>query len=310
MNATELKAFVEAAKAGDRAAAIEQLKALYEPDHPRAIHDALRELMTYPEFALLPTPPEEVDPRRVAPRSFGRMLGGALTFPFSSIASITVILLGGLLFAGSMALLRTAGCIALPILAAATGYVVAFWFNVVVESATGSLKAPGWPAGEDYLDYIGHFLRWWLATIAASLPALVLLGVWIRAAERSESAAILFHPALIGTFVAGAVGVLYYPMALLLAAFGGAWWAPLNLPAAITGIRKLAGDYFLCVGFFVVTFAAATAVEIWLQRTFTGVSVVLARMAASWVTFTMTVVQMRALGLMYYARSRDLNWYR
>ena len=310
-DASALKPFVQAAKEEERRPeAIALLKARYEPDHPCDAWEALRELMTYPEFAQLPPPAEALDPRKEAKQPYGRMLGGTFRFPFRSAASITVILAGGLVFAGSMKLIQMVGCVAMPLLAAATGYVVAYWFNIVMESATGSIRPPGWPSGEDVLDYIGHFIRWWLATFAATLPAAVLLGAWLKAAQESDSAVVLLHPALIGAIVAGVLGVLYYPMALLLAAFGGAWWMPVNLPMALSGIRKLRGDYFLCVGFFVVTFAVATAVEVWMSRTFRGLALVAARMAGAWLTFTMTAIQMRALGLLYYARSADLGWYR
>ncbi len=306
-----LKAFVQAAMDEDRRPeAIALLKPRYEPGRPRDLWEALRELMTYPEFAKLPPPPEVPDARRVTKQSYVKLLGAAFGFPFRSAASVTVILLGGLVFAGSMKLIQLAGCMAMPLVAAATGYMVAYWFNVVLESAEGSKRPPGWPSGEDVLDYIGHFIRWWLATFAATLPAAVFLGVWLRAAQESESAVVLLHPALIGAVVAGLAGVLYYPMALLLAAFGGAWWTSINLRMGLSGIRRLGGDYFVCVGFFVVTFAVATAIEVWMARTFTGFAFVAARMAGAWLTFTMTAIQMRALGLLYYVRSQDLGWFR
>ncbi len=305
-----LKAFVEAAKEGDRAGAAARLRELYERDPRRDLYQALRELLTYPEFAAIPPPPAEPDPHRVAPGPYRGMLGGTFAFPFSSGVSLVVIAVGGLLFAGGMRLIGVVGCLAVPIIAAMCGYLVAYWFDVVLEGAGGRKRPPGWPSGDDWLDYVGHFFRWWLATFAASLPAAVLFGVWLGIAERSESASVLLHPALIGTFVAGAAGVVYYPMSLLLAAFGGAWWAPLNLPLALSGIRKLGPDYFLCVGFFVATFVVATAAELWLQRTFTGWGAIAARAVSAWITFAMTVIQMRALGLLYYARSADLGWFR
>ena len=310
-----VRAVVEAAKAEERRAeAVALLRGAYEPDHPRFVYEALRELLTYPEFSALPAPPATAvgaHGEALVPRgNYASMLGGTFAYPFSSSASVTVLLVGGLLFGGAMGLLRIGGCLLLVCLMAVLGYLVAYWFNVVLESAQGKRVAPGWPESGDLWEYAGCFLRWWLATAIVSTPAIVLFSLWLAEAEQARSAAVLAHPAFIGFFIAALAGTIYYPMALMLAAFGGTWWAPFNLKAGLSAIARLRSDYFLCVFYFVATVAVEMAVEGALVRAVgtQGWLPIAVRVGAAWLTFTMYVVQMRALGLLYYAREKELDW--
>jgi hypothetical protein len=108
------------------------------------------------------------------------------------------------------------------------------------------------------------------------------------------------------------IGVLYYPMALMLAGFTHSSWEALNLPSGLKSIFKMPMDYLICLAFIAFTFVIVTVAQYVIIVTFADAPF-LVRVAISVVaqvaSVYLLIVQMRAVGLLYFAREKDLGWF-
>ena len=107
------------------------------------------------------------------------------------------------------------------------------------------------------------------------------------------------------------LGTLYFPMALLLNGFSQRFATAFNLSVGFRGIRTMGGDYALCSGFFLLAHGTWILLEIWwVGATPRGLNG--ARMETSAITsfvgLYLSVVQMRALGLLYRKHQERLGW--
>jgi uncharacterized membrane protein len=108
------------------------------------------------------------------------------------------------------------------------------------------------------------------------------------------------------------LGVLYYPMALMLAGFTQSIAELFNLPAAIRSIAKISGDYLICLGFFIGSYLLVAVVLFVLNVAAAGLPwpVRFGIVFIGWCINTyLFIVQMRTAGLLYYAREKDLGWF-
>jgi hypothetical protein len=105
-------------------------------------------------------------------------------------------------------------------------------------------------------------------------------------------------------------------MALMLAGFTHDTWQIFNLPSALRSIVKIPGDYLICLGFFVASYVMVVLIEILLGNV--GANALAQKQVPLWVVLTifarvidtyLIMVQMRTVGLLYYAREKDLGWF-
>lgn len=117
---------------------------------------------------------------------------------------------------------------------------------------------------------------------------------------------------LLGSIALFILGVLYYPMALMLAGFTHSAGELFNLPAAVRSIMKISGDYLICLGFFIGSYILVAVVVIVLNVAAGGLPwpVRFGVVFVGWSINTyLFIVQMRTAGLLYYAREKDLGWF-
>jgi hypothetical protein len=117
---------------------------------------------------------------------------------------------------------------------------------------------------------------------------------------------------LLGAIALFFLGVLYYPMALMLAGFTHSTGELFNLPAALRSIAKISGDYLICLGFFIGSYILV-AVVVWVLNVAAGGMPWPLRIGVIFVGWSINtylfIMQMRTAGLLYYAREKDLGWF-
>jgi hypothetical protein len=299
-----LDAFVAAAlKESRQAEAIDALKPLYAAGRPKPVYEALRRLMTGPDFAAL-EPPDEPRAAQVLPmRPYGAMLPGALVYPFTSLASIVVLLMGGWAFGAAGFFLRQFGttCLCGSLAAAAImGYLIAFLFAALQESAAGSRRAPGWGHAWNIVEAFAAFWRWTVASVVCWFPSSLMGVLWaVASAAIGPGAGI---PFIVLAAIFGLVGLVYHPMALMIAASSDTWVDIVAVPKGTRAIRHLGRDYGLCAGYCVMTWlatVAAPAILAWLKPEWALPLVSI----SGWLSFYVYMTQMRAAGLLLYVRA-------
>jgi hypothetical protein len=311
-----LKEFAEASKGVDRRfEGLDALQAAYKrnPSHP--LYAELRSICTFPEFQAIPPPPDSAGPapeaksrigREILPRrSFPLMLDQVILYPVQDGLSIFILLCCSLLFAVASVFSRY-GFLGWAIAAAISGYVFAYFWTVVTSSGNGEKGSPGWPDFSDVGDLFGAFGQWLMVWVACLGPALVLLIIGLT---RDGGPGVLLPFAVIGLAL---IGLAYYPMALMLAGFTHDLWQAFNFPTGLRTILKIPADYLICLGFIVGSYLAAVVIEIVLLTVARQMPLVpwFLIMAMCRVLDTyLLIVQMRAVGLLYYAREKDLGWF-
>lgn len=313
-----LKAFATAAKHADRREeAVAAAREAYARKPSRPLYEFLRGLCTYPEFQSVPPPPDEVSPDApklaggelgrdlVTWRPYSRMLDEVVLFPVSDSTG-AIILISSAVLIGGFSCLPAGGLFALFFQLALAGY---YW-NVLSASGAGHRHNPGWPDFADLWEMVGLHLRWIGITALCFLPAATAAGSALLAFSNQSTSAALGLGA--GAFALLILGCFYYPMALMLAGFSHSVFAALDLPLAIASIRRIPGDYLLaalivlvCLGLAVA--AGMTAGVFW--RVAPLPLVIMAAVLHQGVQVYLAVLIMRAVGLLYYARARDLAWF-
>jgi hypothetical protein len=241
------------------------------------------------------------------PRSLIESFLGAFTYPFRSPGG------WGFLLAGTAALTLTHGLRTglhrdptLYLLALSALLIASYLYRIVEETVTGNDRPPSlqpevWEdAGHDLLHYAGGVL-------VAFLPVLILL-FYAMSEQRGHLGQPRFQALLGGLLF---LGTLYFPMALLLNGFSQRFATAFNLSVGFRGILTMGCDYALCSVFFLLAHGTWILLEIlWVGETPRGLNG--ARMGTSAVTsligLYLSVVQMRALGLLYRKHQERLRW--
>ena len=241
------------------------------------------------------------------PGSFIRRLNTVYIYPFTSFGGVLFLLVATSFWAISQAM---PGCLALVCLIVVGGYVGAYMFNVLLNTASGNDRAPMGPGALDWMEIFGNFFRFFFAFLVAFGPAIGLLLYAGFSAGGLDSESKLLPGAVI---LLGLFGVIYYPMTLMLIGFSESWSAGFNYVLGVRSILRIPGDYFLCCLFFVLTFVGESIlVSEWLakigERDATGR--VVATVVTTFLGLYLYVVQMRALGLLYITNKNRLGWFR
>lgn len=312
-----LKEFAEASKGGDRRTeGLDALQAAYKrnPSHP--LYAALRSICTFPEFQAIPPPPEDAGPAPEAKSSAGQeilprrayplMLDQVIFYPVQDAMSAMILICCSLIFAVASVLASRAGVLGLAAAAAISGYAFAYLWTVVASSGVGEKRSPGWPDFTDVWELFGAFGQWVMVWVACLGPALVLL---IYGVTRDGGLGVVIPIGVIGLAL---LGMAYYPMALMLAGFTHDMWQVFNFPSGYRTILRMPGDYLICLGFFLSGYLAVVVIELALiyvaDRMPLAPWIVIMAMCRVLGTYLL-IVQMRAAGLLYYSREKDLGWF-
>jgi hypothetical protein len=318
---TALKEFSEAARAaGHRPEALDALKAAYSKRPTQELYAELRIICTYPEFQALAKPPESgAAPAKQAgtgaellPRKpFPLLLDQVVLYPVQDGLSVFILICCSMMLGIGNIVWTLAGPLGIGAAIILAGFPCAYFWTVVTSSGMGEKRTRGWPDVTDPAEMSEAFGRWGMVSIACFAPAVFMLVYNpLFNHEPLESVHIFSAIGL------GFLGVCYYPMALMLAGFTHDSWQIFNLPSALRSIVKIPGDYLICLGFFVASYVMVVLIEILLGNV--GANALAQKQVPLWVVLTifgrvidtyLIMVQMRTVGLLYYAREKDLGWF-
>lgn len=309
-----LKEFSEAARAfGRRPEALDALKAAYSKRATQELYAELRMVCTFPEFQAIPKPPESGAAPANAPgsgaellprKAFPLLLDQVVFYPVQDGQSIfilvtcAIMMTIGSMFAWAMAGVGVAGALL------CYGIVFGYLWTVLHASGMGEKHTRGWPDLTHPEEFGAAVGQYYMVLFICFGPAIAVLFLRPLGDE--------FTPNLLASIALGLGGMLYFPMALMLAGFTHNSWEALNLPSGLRSIFKMPGDYLICLGFMLFAGILITVGQVMLGTTF-GAAPFPLRVAISLVGQTLSVylmiVQMRTVGLLYYAREKDLGWF-
>ena len=174
------------------------------------------------------------------------------------------------------------------------------------ETVGGSDRTPKlWPVDwDDAWQDLLHFLG---GVVVAFLPVLILL-FYAMSEEKGHLGRPRFQALLGGLLV---VGTLYFPMALLLNGFTQRFGTAFNLGVGFRAIRTMGLDYALCCVYFLLAHGAWILLELfYVGATERGLNAprVTASALTSLLGLTLSMLQMRALGLIYRRHQERLGW--
>lgn len=233
---------------------------------------------------------------------FFAALPGMFAFPFQGGG--VVFLICGALVLGFLEFLKTwGGLFALGLHVVYGGYLFSFMQKLVQTAAQGSDEFANWSIVTDFFqDIIQPFLQILVVTIVCFAPAWILSFVW-RIDLMAPAGADPVHLAITGAaFLAGA---MYYPMSILAVSMFDTV-AALNPMVIVPSIIRVAKEYVTVL----VLMAVIVGVE--LAGEFATVQLkipFLPTFVAALLGLYFLIVQMRMLGLMYYARREELGWF-
>ena len=225
----------------------------------------------------------------------------ASTRGISFILAATALLIVGRSFPAGLR--RNPG---LYILLLATVLIASYLYRVVEDTVIGRERPPRLKP-DDWEDAWRDLLHTLGGCVIAFLPVFsLLLFALVKQANhlREEWFQLLLVACLF-------VGTLYYPMALLLNGFTQRFATAFNFGVGFRGIRTMGVDYFICCLFFLATHGSWILLEVyWVGTTPSGWNG--ARLVASAVSafagLYLSVMQMRALGLLYRKHQERLGW--
>ncbi|HZN63084.1 MAG TPA: hypothetical protein VFC90_11825 [Planctomycetota bacterium] len=311
-----LREFSEAARAfGKRPEALEALKAAYAKRPTPELYAELRMVCTFPEFQAIAKPPESgaAPPKQagsgaeILPRKpFPLLLDQVLFYPVQDGQSIFILVVSALLMSFGHLLGFAMGGIAISATVICFGLVYGYLWTVMTASGMGEKHTRGWPdlsSPEEFGSAIGQYF---MVSLLCFGPSLFLIAWPLLNGETPGVERVV---AGLGLAV---LGLLYYPMALMLTGFTHNVGETLNFPAAIRSIAKIPLDYVICLGFFIVSFVAVCVIE-WVILSMSAkvpIPVLLVLMIfLRAINVYMLIVQMRTVGLLYYSREKDLGWF-
>ncbi len=242
------------------------------------------------------------DPRALMGSSLG-----IFVYPFSGAGGV------GFLLSGTAALTLTQSLRTglhrdptLYLLIVSALLIASYLYRIVEETVAGEDRPPRL-LPEDLEDTWHDLLHYLGGVLVAFLPVLTLLAYAF-----SEQKDHLGHPGfqlLLGGLLV--LGTLYFPMALLLNGFSQKFSTAFNFGVGLRGIRTMGLDYAVGCVYFLLAHAAWILLEIyWVGPTPRGLNG--SRMGTSAVTsfagLYLSVLQMRALGLIYRKHQERLGW--
>ena len=206
---------------------------------------------------------------------FHEIIRGAFRYPFQSEALVAIVGLG--LVNWVLTFVIGGGTLI------AAGLVATYFLEVVRSTAAGSDHAPMPTDYVDAGDLVRPMWRTFLAAAIAIAPA-ILLGVYV-------------HPA--AGLVYLALGAVYLPGGLVIAAHSDGWLSPANVPNAIRLAARIGRPYILVAALLATL--GPLAIYMWLELTARAPSLpvpFVPAIAANIVTLFLPIILARILGLL------------
>ncbi len=233
---------------------------------------------------------------------FFAALPGMFMFPFKG-GGVTFLVCGAV-FLGILDLLsRYGGLFAVGLQVVYWGYVFSFMQRLVQTAAQGTDEWANWSIVTDfYQDIVQPFFQILLITIVCFAPAFILAIIW-RIDLLAPQGVELWRGIVFGAVLLG--GAAYYPMSILAVSMFDTIGA-MNPLVVVPAMFRAAKEYATVLVLMAIIFGlqlggeyVAGLLDIPFLPTF----------VASAFGLYFLIVQMRMLGLMYYARREDLGWF-
>ena len=227
---------------------------------------------------------------------FQQQVKGVFKYPFGK-GGLALLIIGSLMFF-VLNILVTLGWTFRLVAVFSAGYLCAYLQKILFATAQGEDEVPGWPDFTNWKDDIVMPFRLAIAAAVASFgPAFGYLI--FHAVNDSE----MRLPVLFPLF---ALGLLYFPMALLAVAMSNNLLA-VNPLVVMPAIARLNLQYVLaCVVFFgmvLVRFVSESLLHVLLPIP------VLPGLISSFIALYFLCVEMRLLGLLYFTNKKRLGWF-
>lgn len=228
-------------------------------------------------------------------RNFFMRLPGAFAYPFKG-SGIILLIIGGL-FVWCLQFLRYAFFFGMLGTLVVVGYLNAYMLRIISGTGSGEDEMPDWPSFADfYTDIIRPYFLVLGVTAVSFLPA-ILFTIAVMVLRPSPLLIVPGYIALIG------LGLLYWPMALLAVAMIDAAEG-LSPMIVIPAIFKAPLAYLMALvvlGLLVLVRVLSTAILSSIPIAGSILDGVL--------SFYFLIVEMRILGLLYYANEDRFNWF-
>ncbi len=224
-------------------------------------------------------------------RPFLEYLPDVFAYPFKSWGIITLV-------AGSIFITITLFFAAFAFLFGIIGYVFVggllsyYMMKIVFHSAEGEIDLPGWDVEDWWDDIACPIFQLILVTLVAYAPLFIYLVISIFTGGPSLFIVI---PLLI-------FGTLFQPMGILSMSLHHSF-ASLNPAILIPAILKMPLDYAIACGMLFLIFILKAFFNYLLVIPFIGPFI------DNFIMIYLLVVEMRILGLMYYANRHKLGWF-
>ncbi|MEE8239867.1 MAG: hypothetical protein V3R16_01250 [Nitrospirales bacterium] len=217
------------------------------------------------------------------------------SFRYPLTCSGMILIITGSLFFLFLNVMMFLPFIGIMVVIFAFGYLTAFMFKIINDTAEGGENPPDWPGCSDFwIDIVKPFVHTLSCSVMSFIPLLALL--YLRAIDHVDVPLILFLAAV-------AWGLLYSPMALLAIALFKTVDA-LNPVFIVRSIFKV-GPRYLGISALLILIWGLSALVGKLSGNIAYVGFLL----SGFVGMYFTMVSTRMIGLMYYTNTMTLNWF-
>ena len=118
-----------------------------------------------------------------------------------------------------------------------TGYLAAYYVNVIKTSGVGQKSPPDWPDLSHPADMVGFGIQQILSFVAAFFPTILTAIFVLGEVPDVIGYSLLGMSALLGIFI--------YPMGILVTALYGSVGAAFNYPFVVKSIMRIMGEYVM-----------------------------------------------------------------
>lgn len=227
-------------------------------------------------------------------RSFFSLLPGAFSYPLRKGGWL--LLLVGAVFFLVLDFLSRAPLVGVFVAVFTGGYLCAYMMKIIGSSAKGDEDLPPWPEFRDFWDDIlAPFFSVLIVVACAFVPA----GGYFLVASRGGA---LSAPVLLAL---GACGLLCIPMALIALTIFGLGGA-LNPFLVVGSIFRVLGQYLVAC----VVLAVLVGLRVASATYFAEFGLLVGPVVDGLLSLYFLIVEMRILGLIYYANEERLGWFR
>jgi len=238
------------------------------------------------------TPPPAPKPTSREDKSFFKKLPSAFIYPFKS-GGLTLLIIG-MIFFGVLKILSFMPLGGWIFGVVGGGYLTAYLFKIVNTSALGRDEMPDWPDFTNFSqDILGPLLRMALTVIISFGPAIALALLGFFKGQRY-----LF----ISAIICGIGGVFYYPLAIVSTA--------LSMNIHLNPFKMLIAIFKIFIPYMVacIILGLIFGINYFFIKILNNIFPILGLLVNAFLSFYITIVEMRILGILYYTNSDRLGW--